>query len=137
MLSFILLQTQPIPAPVVHKGAEEFVKLDPTGIGMTVIAMTIVFTVLAVIYLTFKYVAKLYSVDWKKKKVQDFKTGEITHIEDASGEVIAAVGYALHLYTSQMHDIESARLTIQKVSRTYSPWSSKIYGLGQIPQIKH
>ena len=137
MLNFILLQTQPVTNPVVHKGAEEFVALDPTGFGMTVIAMAIVFSVLAIIYLTFKYVAKLYSIDWKKKKIQDAKSTETVHVEDASGEVIAAISCALHLYSSQMHDIESARLTIQKVSRTYSPWSSKIYGLGQIPQKKY
>lgn len=137
MLNFIFLQTQPVATPAVHKAAEEFVALDPTGIGMTVISMTIVFSVLAIIYLTFKYVAKLYSIDWKKKKIQDAKTKEAAHIEDASGEVIAAISCALHLYNSQMHDIESARLTIQKVSRTYSPWSSKIYGLGQIPQKKY
>lgn len=136
MLSFILLQTQ-TNTPVVHKAADEFVTLDPTGLGMTLISMTIVFTVLAIIYLTFKYVAKLYNVNWKKERQKKQDTGEVAKIEDASGEVIAAVGCALHLYTSQMHDIESTRLTIQKVSRTYSPWSSKIYGLNQLPHIKH
>ncbi|MGE0090551.1 MAG: OadG family protein [Bacteroidales bacterium] len=136
MLSFIILQTQ-TNTPVVHKSAEEFVALDPTGIGMTLIAMTIVFSVLAIIYLTFKYVAKLYNIDWKKGKQKDQVSGEVAKIEDASGEVIAAISCALHLYTNQMHDIESTRLTIQKVSRTYSPWSSKIYGLNQLPHIKH
>ena len=136
MLSFIILQTQ-TNTPAVHKAAEEFVALDPTGLGMTLISMIIVFSVLTIIFLTFKYVAKLYNVNWRKERQKNQDPGEIAKIEDASGEVIAAVSCALHLYTSQMHDIESARLTIQKVSRTYSPWSSKIYGLNQLPHIKH
>jgi len=35
------------------------------------------------------------------------------------------------LYHSQIHDMESFKLTINKVSRNYTPWSSKIYGLRQ------
>jgi len=41
---------------------------------------------------------------------------------------------AIHLYYSEIHDKESEILTIDKVSRTYSPWSSKIYGLRQFPR---
>ena len=53
--------------------------------------------------------------------------------EEMSGEVNAAIAMALHLYASEMHDYENTVLTIQKVSRTYSPWSSKIYTLRKIP----
>ena len=48
-----------------------------------------------------------------------------------SGEVNAAIAMALHLYYSEMHDKEDTVLTINQTSRTYSPWSSKIYGLRQ------
>lgn len=47
------------------------------------------------------------------------------------GEVYAAIATALHLHMAEMHDRENAVLTINKVARTYSPWSSKIYGLNQ------
>jgi len=50
-----------------------------------------------------------------------------------SGEVNAAIAMALHLYQSEMHDYENTVLTIQKVSRNYSPWSSKIYTLRKTP----
>ena len=37
---------------------------------------------------------------------------------------------ALHLYYDEdVHDIEKAIVTIKKVEKRYSPWSSKIYGL--------
>ncbi len=50
-----------------------------------------------------------------------------------SGEIAAAISMALHLHFAQIHDFENTVLTIKKVQRTYSPWSSKIYGLRTIP----
>lgn len=47
------------------------------------------------------------------------------------GEINAAIAAALHLYLAGVHDKENTVLTINKVARTYSPWSSKIYGLNQ------
>jgi hypothetical protein len=47
----------------------------------------------------------------------------------ASGDVYAAIASAIYLYSEELHDVESTVLTINKVSRTYSPWSSKIHGL--------
>jgi len=47
--------------------------------------------------------------------------------------VVAAIATALYEATEHVHDIEHTVLTIQKVSRRYSPWSSKIYGMrGQL-----
>ena len=46
-----------------------------------------------------------------------------------TGEENAAIAAALYLYFSEMHDEEKYVMTIKKVSRTYSPWSSKIYGV--------
>jgi hypothetical protein len=53
---------------------------------------------------------------------------------DTLAEVAAVISYALHLYQQDIHDYENMILTIQKVVRPYSPWSSKIYGLRQIPR---
>lgn len=44
-------------------------------------------------------------------------------------QVSAAIAAAIHLYLDDIHDKESRVMTIRKVSKTYSPWSSKIYGL--------
>jgi hypothetical protein len=45
------------------------------------------------------------------------------------GAVFAAIATALYEVTEDVHDVESTVITIQKVTRRYSPWSSKIYGL--------
>ena len=54
-------------------------------------------------------------------------------VNEISGEEIAAIGMALYSYFSIDHDNESNVVTIQKISRPYSPWSSKIYGLNVFP----
>jgi len=46
-----------------------------------------------------------------------------------SSSDIAAIGMALLLYHEDIHDEESNILTIKRVNRRYSPWSSKIFGL--------
>jgi len=53
---------------------------------------------------------------------------------NSESEIAAAIGVALSLYIQNVHDYENMILTINKVVRPYSPWSSKIYGLSQNPR---
>lgn len=48
-------------------------------------------------------------------------------------DTVAAISLALSMYLKEAHDYEKMNLTIKKVIRPYSPWSSKIYGLRQVP----
>ncbi len=116
----------------VVSAGEKFVEIDPYGVGMAFIAMSVVFTALILLYIVFKNTKKLYSINYKKLFSMKFKK-EPVHVLaseiEISGEVNAAIAMAIHLYISELHDHEEAVLTIRKVSRTYSPWSSKIYGL--------
>ena len=57
---------------------------------------------------------------------------EATEVPDH--ELQAAISLALHLYVTELHDFEKTILTIRKVMRPYSPWSSKIYGLRRSPR---
>lgn len=62
---------------------------------------------------------------------------EAEAVAEHAGDVNAAIALALHLYTNELHDLESAVLTIERRESIYRPWSSKIYGLrgfGQRPQ---
>lgn len=137
MICFIL-QGAPQVATSPHPAADEFVKIDPTGMGMTVIAMTIVFVVLTIIYLILKYISKIYLAQSAriaaKKERQVSEAHTIKDLNDLSAETSAAIAMAIHMYYNQQHDMESLKLTIQKVSRMYSPWSSKIYSLRQLPR---
>ena len=55
-----------------------------------------------------------------------------------SAETYAAISMAIHLFMveNEAHDFEDTVLTINKVSKTYSPWSSKIYTLRETPQLR-
>ncbi len=51
---------------------------------------------------------------------------------EENDELVAAF-MALHLYTSEeVHDEESNVLTIDRIQRRYSPWSSKIYSMNNL-----
>lgn len=113
---------------------ESFVELDPYGIGMTMIAMFVVFLSLAILFIIYKNMGRYFIRKAMPKVSANASESASVHTEEEmSGEVNAAIAMALHLYQSEMHDYENTVLTIQKVSRTYSPWSSKIYTLRKIP----
>ena len=62
----------------------------------------------------------------KKKQKGEPETTEDDYIE---GNVTAAISLALHMYFNELHDEESNIVTIKKVKKSYSPWSSKIYSV--------
>ena len=89
----------------------------------------IVFAALIALYFVFQYIpAVLNMINRKKQKksgVQEIIIEDFT----ITGEVSAAISTALHLYFNEMHDDEKTVLTITKISKRYSPWSSKIYNV--------
>jgi glutaconyl-CoA/methylmalonyl-CoA decarboxylase subunit delta len=131
MINSILLQVQ-TALPQSHEPAKTFVETDPHGVAMTMIAIGVVFVSLILMYFTFKYVAKLYGMKFRKALSTEEKNEH--HEGEISGEVNAAIALALHLYHTQLHDNEDAVITMKRVARTYSPWSSKIYGLTRSPK---
>ena len=114
--------------------ADKFVKFDPSGIGMALIAMSVVFSGLALLYLFFKGLGLFMTKDARKAEKLLKTTSPGVVKPGLSGEVNAAIVMALYLYGNEMHDQEDPVITMTKVSRTYSPWSSKIYGLRKSPR---
>jgi len=55
----------------------------------------------------------------------------------AAPEVAAVIALSLNMYVQQIREYEQAIITIQKVIKPYSPWSSKIYGIRQTPNHIH
>ncbi len=87
---------------------------------------------------------RLISISINFLRIQKTKTTDqhesLTEVQnEAAGqdqqlETVAAIGLAIKLYLEDIHDYERTIMTIQKVVRPYSPWSSKIYGLRQNPK---
>lgn len=120
---------------------ENFEQHDSVGIGMTISAMGVVFVGLILLYLCFKFVGKL-AVKLRKRNamkaqnVTDKQEAKDRRLGEVSGEVIAAISMALHEVQGAGHDMEETILTISRVKRSYSPWSSKIYTLREMPRKK-
>lgn len=118
---------------------EKFKEHDKEGFGMSLTAMSVVFAGLILLYLSFKLVG---NIAVKMGKRNAMKVHGITNKEEAkeqrfgkrSGEEFAAISMAMHEYFDDVHDIEDMIITINKVKRTYSPWSSKIYTLRETPR---
>jgi len=122
--------------------AEAFRQADPSGFVLTIINITVVAIALTLLFFVFKAMGDFHVKTAVKKtettniaqsgdaKVNNGKTRVITNDE------LAVIAIALYKYSENLHDIEELTLTINKVSKIYSPWSSKIYGLRQIPNKK-
>ena len=117
---------------------EKFQSHDSAGVGMSITAMGVVFTGLLVLYISFRFIGKA-SVAMSRRRAM--KSKDITCKEEAKekklgeapGEVFAAIAMAMH-ESQNMHDVEDTVLTITRVKRSYSPWSSKIYTLRETPK---
>ena len=117
---------------------EKFEEHDAVGIGMSISAMSVVFTGLILLYIAFKIVGKI-SVNLSKRNAMRAKgidKHEAKELTQAPGDVYAAIAMALHEMQSDVHDVEETVLTITRVKRSYSPWSSKIYTLRETPNKK-
>ena len=116
---------------------DEFKEKDENGFAMTITAMGIVFSALILLSICFYILSRFNASRSKRKKME---AQGIDHAqlhpdeqpEGDSGEEIAAIVMALHDHLDA-HDRESSVLTINKVRKAYSPWSSHIYTLRQMP----
>jgi hypothetical protein len=137
-MNFIILQAQAVVASS-NEQATQMNSSASTGIsfGTQLLLIGLLVLILLWLYHTFYVKPKVITKTQTKPvptategdmKKPQINTGEITD------EVSAVIGLALFLYKQQISDYEKARLTIDRVSRTYSPWSSKIYGLRQHPR---
>ena len=120
---------------------EMFANMDENGFGMTIMAMCVVFSALLLLCLSFYAIGAIGKRVSRSNKIKsagdDHKDREVRAATDHdSGEEIAAIVMALHQHFNA-HDTENTILTINKVKRAYSPWSSKIYGLREVPGHSH
>ena len=90
----------------------------------------IVICALIILFLIFKEFSKLINQDFKKKKEVKNETPKTSTAAGwkVDDDLAVVIGLALSL-SQEVHDIESDEVTITRVERRYSPWSSKIYGL--------
>ncbi|MBE0678820.1 MAG: OadG family protein [Bacteroidales bacterium] len=106
--------------------------LEPITWTIVVVGIGIVFISLLLVYLFFRYVLT-FILNFRLRSFARRKGIDPTEIHTVktiqSGEVNAAIAMALYSYFNELHDVESGVITIKRVSRNYSPWSSKLYNM--------
>lgn len=101
------------------------------GYLILISGLLIVFSALLILSLFFKfglpvllYVYKIITKG-RDKKIKDISMDSSRKF---TGEEAAAIAAAIRLYLHTQHDFENPILTIKQAQKSYSPWSSKIYG---------
>ena len=140
------LLTADVPANEAgEKAAEVAGKFAGMGWGdmllMAGIGFAIVFVVLVLLIYIMRGMGWAFTRQKKAEKVAKAAAAGVAVAEDdheaiSDQEIAAAIMTALKLYKSNLHDQESEMLTIHRITRAYSPWSSKIHGLTQLPERK-
>lgn len=99
---------------------------------LAAVGYAVVLLVLALLVYIYRLMPKVLGVYTKRKLRRQGKYLEGSVIEEIPADVNAAIGLALAMYLNPEHDEESNIITIKRVSRTYSPWNSKIYGVSGV-----
>ncbi len=102
------------------------------AVAISITGYFIVFVALVLLNFSYNYYPLLLKIKFKRKKTgSSTESTQVAETDDEiSGEMCAAISAAVFLVMSEDHDEENTIVTIKRVSRTYSPWSSKIYGVG-------
>ncbi len=113
----------------------QMLPIDLSRIGtehltLAVIGYSVVFVSLFLIYLVFSFLPKFFTRNLRRKfKKEGSENKAALAGNKVPGEVSAAIATAISLYLEELHDQETAILTIKKVGKSYSPWNSKIYNV--------
>jgi Na+-transporting methylmalonyl-CoA/oxaloacetate decarboxylase gamma subunit len=119
----------------IPKKADEIQKHDPHGLGLTVIAMGTVFlALLLIVLLLMGFARSLKSIQIKRANkaashAEETPAPDKKKVQDISGDEFAVIAAAIYMYNDELHDEENTVLTIDKVEKRYSPWSSKQYNM--------
>ena len=116
---------------------EKFVNVGwPEMLMMALIGFLLVFAVLVLLIYIMKVMGWVFTRERKAKVAASAATDNADDHAISDEELAAAIATALKLYKSALHDRESEMLTINRITRAYSPWNSKIHGLTQVPEKK-
>ncbi len=117
---------------------ELFRQRDSSGGVMAIIAMTVVFSALVLIFFVLKGfgMAMVSFQERKTAKPAEAAPAPVKRKPAAEQvqEEMAAIALALKLHQEEQHILESTVITINRASRVYSPWSSKIHGIPPVPK---
>lgn len=100
------------------------------GLIITFVGYLIVFLSLILLSSVFSMLPRLLNYQTRRELRRKGKEHELNANDlEISGEVNAAISTAIFLFLDEQHDQEDPVITIKRISKNYTPWSSKIYGV--------
>lgn len=112
---------------------------------ITIVGMGVVFLALSILVVVFTNVPRIGNYLKKRFNIHGFVGGHghghgaapVAQSEtkkvhaglDIPAGDSAVIAAAVYLFLNEIHDEENRVVTIKRVSRNYSPWNSKIYGV--------
>lgn len=100
------------------------------GWTVAIVGYTIVFAALVTLIIIFSTIPKIINM---KVRSELRRKGKHVAVEDedlhVKGDETAAIAMAIYMYFNEMHDEEPGVITINRIKKRYSPWSSKIYNI--------
>jgi glutaconyl-CoA/methylmalonyl-CoA decarboxylase subunit delta len=103
--------------------------IDSHALIITIVTYCVVFFSLAILGFLIRYIFLFRESIIKRQLNRKTEAMPDQAEPGITGDENAAIAAALFLFFSELHDEEKYVMTVKKVSRTYSPWSSKIYGI--------
>ena len=102
------------------------------GIMVSVVGYVIVLAALSFLFAIYSLIPKLLNSYTKYQlRIAGKKECAKKDSLQLTGNESAAIAAAISIILNQQHDLESGKITIKKISRSYSPWSSKIYAMNE------
>lgn len=119
----------------VPKQSERIREADPFGIGLSSVAIAVVFlALLCIVIIMYGYRKPLSRVqkenDEEKDKSQSVDQ-QVATPESSTDDVYVAIATALYLYNEELHDEEDDIITLHKTERAWTPWNAKFYNMNQ------
>ncbi len=109
--------------------------IDSSNFTIAIVGYLIVFVALLLLYAVFANLPKLLNLRLRRKRQNNAGQPSLADkgkFIKITGQENAAVATAVYLYLYQLHDEENTVMTIKRVKKDYTPWSSKIYAMNQL-----
>lgn len=118
--------------------SEIYGEKDPFGIIITITSMSVVFLLLLLVAVSFKFTGNYFKKQNKAKQAPPKKqTNTTPPIQAQNTNEIAAIAMALHLYINDnYHEEEATGFHIQRELNQHSPWENKTLNFRKYPNKK-
>lgn len=101
------------------------------GVSITIIGISVVFLSLILLFFCMKFFIRFIAKSKSESSAaqKGLAISGKTGTESITGEIVAAIAMAIHQSREEFHDLDQMILTFNRITRPYSPWSSKIHGI--------